>query len=144
MNKAMGAALIVLALVIAVVPAFTDCLSQGRALTTTDGKTVPMKCHWTGIAEIGIAVPMALTGIFTLRKQRKESARTLAVIGAASGLMAVLFPVALIGVCAMPTMICNMVMRPTLIAGGILAIAASVVIFLNARDPQANITQATA
>ncbi len=105
MNKVMGASLIVLALVIAIVPAFTDCLSQGRALTTTTGATVPMKCHWTGIAEIGIAVPMVLSGVFNLRKQRKGTSRMLATIGAASGVMAILFPTLLIGVCANPTMI---------------------------------------
>ena len=56
MNKAMGIGLILMALVIAIVPVFTDCQSQGRSLTTQDGKSVPMKCHWTGIAEIGVAL----------------------------------------------------------------------------------------
>jgi hypothetical protein len=140
MNKVMGAAILFLALVIAIVPVFTDCLSQGRALTTKDGKTVPMKCHWTGIAEIGIAVPLALTGIFNLRKQRKETARSQATIGIAAGALAILFPTVLIGVCPNPDMICNMIMRPTLIAAGTLAVAASIVQYVIARDPEPHIS----
>ncbi len=142
MNKALGIGLIVIALVLAIAPAFTDCQSQGRSLTTKDGKTVAMKCHWTGIAEIGAALPIGLVGLFNLRKQRKETSQFLAVLGMGAGALAILFPTLLIGVCAMPTMICNMVMRPTLIAGGILAIAASVVIFFTSRDPQPTITSA--
>ena len=136
MNKVMGSLIILLALVIAIVPAFTDCLSQGRALTTQDGKTVPMKCHWTGVAELGVAIPLGLIGIFSFRKQRKDTTRSLAAVGAACGLLAVLFPTALIGTCAMPTMICNLIMKPTLIASGILIIAASIVLFVNAREPE--------
>jgi hypothetical protein len=144
MNKAMGVVIVLLALVIAIVPAFTDCQSQGRSLTTKDGKIVPMKCHWTGIAAIGAAVPLGLTGFFSLRKQRKDTSRILAVIGAASGAFAILFPAMLIGVCANPDMICNMIMRPTLIAAGLLAITASAVLFVNGRDPVVEFTRAAA
>jgi hypothetical protein len=129
-------AIICLALVIAIVPAFTDCQSQGRSLTTADGRSVPMKCHWTGIAAIGAAVPLALTGLFNLRRQRKEVTRLLAVFGVAAGVLAILFPTVLIGVCANPDMICNMIMRPTLIAAGILSIASSAALFANAREPK--------
>jgi hypothetical protein len=136
MNKIMGFGIVLLALVIAIVPAFTDCQSQGRSLTTQDGRSVPMKCHWTGIAEMGLAIPLGLTGLFNLRKQRRDASRLLAVIGAATGVVAVLFPTYLIGVCANPDMLCNMVMRPALVAAGILSIAASAVLFASAREPQ--------
>jgi len=136
MKKGLSAVIILLALLIAIVPALTDCQSQGRALTTKDGKTVPMKCHWTGIAEAGVAVPLGLMGIFNLRKQRKDTTRTLAVFGVAAGALAILFPTVLIGVCANPDMICNMIMRPTLIAAGTLSIIASAALFVTAREPQ--------
>jgi hypothetical protein len=140
----MGIVIVLLALVIAIVPAFTDCQSQGRSLTTKDGKTVPMKCHWTGIAEIGVAVPLGLTGLFHLRRQRRHTSRLLAVVGAASGLLAILFPTLLIGVCANPDMICNMIMRPALIAAGTLSIAASIVLFASGRDPIVQYSEAAA
>ena len=52
-------------------------------------------------------------------------------MGVAGGVMAILFPTVLIGVCANPMMLCNMVMKPTLVASGILAIAASLLILVS-------------
>jgi hypothetical protein len=103
-----------------------------------------MKCHWAGIAALGAAVPLGLTGLLNIRRQRKDATRSLALMGLASGALAILFPTVLIGVCANPDMICNMVMRPTLITAGILSIAASVVLFANAHDPQPRLVEAAA
>jgi hypothetical protein len=77
MNKTMGILMIVLALAIAIVPIFTDCLANGRSLTTADGRSVPMKCHWTALAEIGLAVPLLLIGVFNITSKRKETFSTL-------------------------------------------------------------------
>ncbi len=133
MNKVLGGLIILMALVLAVVPAFTDCQSQGKSLTTTTGKTVPMKCHWTGIAEIGVAVPLALVGVLTATSKRKETLRSLAAFGVALGALGILFPTYLIGVCASNMMLCNMIMRPTLILGGALAILFSLVVAFRTR-----------
>ena len=127
MYKTLGVILIVLALVIGIVPQFTDCLSQGRTLKTVDGKMVPMKCHWTSIAEIGAAVPLALVGVFHLTSKRRETKRSVALFGLTLGALAVLFPTVLIGVCSNPDMMCNMVEKPVLILAGTLAMAASLV-----------------
>jgi hypothetical protein len=143
-KKVLGIGMIVLALVMAVAPVFTDCLSQGRQLTTQDGRNVPMKCHWSGIAEIGAAVPLALAGVFTLASRRRETLRLAAVLGVASGALAILFPTALIGVCGSASMVCNLLMKPILLGTGILAIAASVVLFFLAREQQATLTPAAA
>ncbi|RPI96478.1 MAG: DUF4418 family protein [Chloroflexi bacterium] len=134
MNKTMGILMIVLALVIAIVPIFTDCLANGRSLTTQDGRSVPMKCHWTAIAEIGLAVPLALVGVFNLTSKRKETFRTLNLIGLALGALVVLFPTVLIGVCANPSMPCNMIEKPTLILSGILVVGASLVTLASSRN----------
>ena len=128
-----GILLIVLALAIGIVPLFTDCLANGRSLTTTDGKVVPMKCHWTALAEIGIAIPLGLVGIFNITSKRKETLRTLSGFGGTLGLLAVLFPTVLIGVCANPAMPCNMIEEPLLIMSGILVMAVSLVILVNSR-----------
>ena len=85
MNKILGGLIIVLALVVGIVPLFTDCLSQGRSLTTDAGMSVPMKCHWTAIAEIGVALPLALVGVLTMTSKRKETVRTLAAFGVVLG-----------------------------------------------------------
>jgi len=55
--------MIVMALVLAIAPVFSDCQSQGRQLTLQDGRVVPMKCHWAGIAAVGAAVVIISGGI---------------------------------------------------------------------------------
>ena len=131
MKKVMGGLIIVLALVIGIVPQFTDCLSQGRSLTTTTGMSVPMKCHWTAIAEIGTAIPLGLIGLFNFTSKRKETYLTLNMLGAALGALVISYPTFLIGVCANPMMLCNMVMKPTLVLSGALAIGACIVVMIS-------------
>ncbi len=125
MNKFLGIAIIVLALAIAVVPAFTDCQSQGKSLTTTTGKAVPMKCHWNGIAEVGTAVPLLVVGVMITANRRRDNLRNLSIMGAVLGGMAIAFPNGLIGVCTTPTMICHTIMKPALTVFGSLAIVGS-------------------
>ncbi len=129
----MGAITIVLALVIGILPLFTDCLSQGKVMTLANGMTVPMKCHWTAIAEIGVAIPLLLVGIFEITSKRKESLTILSVLGVVLGILAILFPTVLIGVCANPMMNCHMVMMPALILSGALVIIASIIVFVTSR-----------
>lgn len=133
MKKLMGGFSILLALAIGILPMFTDCQSQGRAIELANGKTVPMKCHWTGIAEIGVAIPLAMVGVFEIFSKRKESYNFLSGTGAALGVMAILFPTALIGVCSNPEMLCNMVMKPGLILSGALVVGVSTVVFIASR-----------
>ncbi len=134
MNKSMGILIIALALVIAIVPIFTDCLANGRSLTTADGRSVPMKCHWTAIAEIGLAIPLALVGILNFTSKRKESLRSLNLISLTLGALVILFSTVLIGVCPNPMMECNMVEKPVLIMSGILVMGASLITLGTSRN----------
>ena len=54
--KVASFAIMVLAVLIGVVPMFTDCESAGRMLTLEDGRQVSMKCHWTARAELGLSL----------------------------------------------------------------------------------------
>ena len=144
MQKFLGVAMILLAVALAIAPIFTDCESHGKMLTTADGRSVSMKCHWAGVAGVAAAIPLALAGIYALRSRRKETLRFAGIVGAASGAMAILLPTLLIGVCASPMMICNILMRPILLAAGILAIVASIALFVTAREPELPAAQAAA
>ena len=128
--RVIGVILLIAAIAIAVVPQFTDCESQGRALTLQNGRTVPMKCHWTAEAALGLALPLAIVGALTLFRGKKPGAGNLGVVGAGMGAIAVLLPTALIGVCASPDMVCNSVMRPFLILTGTVVTIASAAGFL--------------
>ena len=136
MAKVMGVVMILSALVLAIAPVFTDCESQGGMLTTADGRSVSMKCHWAGIAEIAAAVPLGIAGIYALFGRRKEGLRFAGVVGAASGLMAILLTTTLIGTCMNAGMSCNVLMRPIVLAAGILGMAASVALFFTAREAE--------
>ncbi len=138
--KVIAGVIVVLALVSAVVPLLTDCQSQGRALTLQSGATVPMKCHWTAVAALATAVPLFLLGGMTFFSKRKETQRALSVLGLTLGGFLILLPTALIGVCESPMMLCNSVMRPTLIFSGIVTMVACGIAFALAYKGEALIT----
>ncbi len=125
--KVISVIFVILALVIGIVPQFTDCQSQGRAIELANGKTIPMKCHWTGEAEIAIAGTLLVVGIMMWFSRRKESLRILSILGIVLGIFAILIPTNLIGVCASSEMLCNSLMKPTLIFSGTVAVVASLV-----------------
>jgi hypothetical protein len=127
--KIIASIFIIFALVVGIVPQFTDCQSQGRAIELANGRTIPMKCHWTGEAEIAVAGPLLLVGGLMWFVKRRESLRVLSILGLALGAFAILLPTALIGVCASADMLCNSVMKPTLIFGGTVVGAASLIGF---------------
>ena len=133
--KTIAAILVVLAFAIAVVPQYTDCLSQGLGITLPSGTVIPMKCHYTRQAELATAGPLAAVGILMAFSKRKRTIRALGIVGIVLGLFVILLPANLIGVCASEEMICNMVMRPSLILAGVLAIVTSVVALLASRGP---------
>ena len=81
------------------------------------------------------AGPLAAVGILLGFSQRKRTIRALGILGIVLGVFVILLPGTLIGVCASDQMICNMVMRPSLILGGVLVIVTSVFALLASRGP---------
>ena len=125
--KIIAGVMVVLAILIGIVPQFTDCESQGRHLTLEGGRQIPMKCHWTAQAEVALAGPLFLTGSLMAINKRKETLRGLGFLGIVLGVFVILLPTALIGVCGNPEMICNSIMKPTLISlGGLLIVLSGI------------------
>lgn len=125
--KVAASLIMILAVVIAVVPMFTDCESAGRMLTLADGREISMKCHWTGRAELGLGLPILAVGAMMMFSRRKESRRYLGIAATTLGVVAILLPTNLIGVCMNPDMPCVSTMKPALILGGALLIGVSLV-----------------
>ena len=119
-----------LALIVGILPQFTDCQSRGKAIELPNGKSVPMKCHWTARAEIAVSVPLLLCGLFMLLSGRKETCRQQAALAIALGLSAVLLPTMLIGVCAKADMVCHALMKPMLTLAGIFVMALGALLFV--------------
>lgn len=136
--KIVAALMIVLALVVGIVPQFTDCESQGRHITTADGREIPMKCHWTARAEIALAVPLFAVGSLSAFTDGQRSRRAFGFLAAVLGVLVALLPTALIGVCGNPDMICNSFMKPFLIfTGALTAIGGVALMFWPERAPAA-------
>ena len=125
--KVIATLLVIFGLIIAIVPQFTSCESQGRVIEMANGRSMPMKCHWTARAEIAVGTPMLAVGVLTFTSRRKESLRVLAILGMLLGVFAILIPTYLIGVCASFEMLCNSLMKPTLIFGGVVVSIASLI-----------------
>jgi hypothetical protein len=137
MAKVFGIALIALALGIAIVPHFTDCLSQGMTTTLANGTVQPMKCHWTAQAEIAIGVPLVLVGSMLAFMRSKRAIVGLSAVGVLLGAIAIAVPISLIGTCPTATHICNTVMKPALGLLGSMAIVSSLgamILALRAKD----------
>jgi len=122
--RVLGVTLIVLALVTAILPQFTDCQSQGKVLTLANGKTVSMKCHWTARAELATSIPLIGVGAMLGFSRRRETWRYLSIAGIILGAFVVALPTSLIGVCS-SGMPCHTVMQPVSVAVGSLAIVTS-------------------
>jgi uncharacterized membrane protein YkvI len=134
--KIAGVVTIVLAIALAVVPMFSDCESQGRMLTLESGRQIPMKCHWTGLAELALSIPLAAVGLMMIFSRKQESRRVLGITGIVLGIMAILLPTALIGVCMDPHMTCVSIMKPALILAGALALGIGLVVLVVARGKE--------
>jgi hypothetical protein len=134
--KTVGVFLIFMGLIVGAVPLFTDCQAQGNAMTLANGRTVPMKCHWTALAEIALAVPLLAVGGLMAFSRRRETLRALSILGVLVGVFVVLLPTNLIGVCMSADMLCNMVMKPTLVFSGALIMSASLVALMILRKEE--------
>jgi uncharacterized membrane protein YkvI len=121
--KVAAVAIVALAILIAIIPIFSDCESQGRTLTLENGRQVSMKCHWTARAELALGVPLLAVGGLLAFSRRKETRRNLGIMGAVLGAVVILMPTALIGVCVNPDMPCVGIMKPALILLGVLMVA---------------------
>jgi hypothetical protein len=128
--KVLAVILAILAISIAALPQFTDCESQGRQLTLADGRTIPMKCHWTARAELATGFPLFTVAAIQFFSKRRETHLALGILGAILGAIVILLPTSLIGVCLSADMLCNSLMKPALILIGSLVVVISLVFII--------------
>lgn len=123
--KVTAAVVVTLALLVGAIPYFFNCEHDGKKLTLSDGRQVPMKCSWTARAETAVAAPLLVVGSLLSVSRRRESRGGLGVLGAALGAFVMLLPTQLIGVCTHPDASCNLVMKPAMLFLGVLIVGAS-------------------
>lgn len=118
--KITGIVTAVLGLLTALIP--TQIFKVCEAM---DGKF--MKCHWTSQVEVAIGIATAVLGILILLSKEKAAASAYAVASAINGVLVILIPTVVIGVCGSPDMSCNSGTRPALIIAGALIIVVSLI-----------------
>jgi hypothetical protein len=72
-------------------------------------------------------VPLLAVGILMVFSRRKETQMALSILGIILGVLVILLPTVLIGVCMSADMLCNSVMKPALILMGSLVVVISLV-----------------
>lgn len=125
--KVLGTGLVIVAILAAVIPYFTNCTAEGLFIKTADGREIDMKCFWTSRASIGAAIPLAAIGIMVVLSKKRESRRMLGVVGALLSAALIALPTVLIGVCKMDKLCLN-VMKPSLMLLGAIGIVASIAV----------------
>ena len=156
--KVLAALLVVMGLVLAIAPQFTNCEAKSGSMPVASGATtgtaastgvspanlassgtsttvmtavatiVPkMKCLWSARGSLAVGIPLIAVGVLLFFSRRRETRRALGITGALLGLMAVLLPTSLIGVCASSAAVCNTTMRPIMLAAGGLAVVVGVI-----------------
>lgn len=130
--KVLGVVLGLLAILVGVVPQFADCQSQGLMLTLEGGRQVAMKCHWTALAEISLAVPIFVLGLLLFFTRGHEARLVLGILGILLGAFVILLPTYLVGVCTSLEHLCNVLMKPFLILSGSLVIGISLAVTVSA------------
>lgn len=110
-----GALLLVLGLLIAIGPQkiFPVCEFNPEK---------PMKCNWMGKAEIGVGAAIALIGVLQMVMDHAKVRMGLSMAAVPMGLVTLLLPTKLIGVCMNQHMRCVTLTRPALLMLGIATI----------------------
>lgn len=86
---------------------------------------MPMKCYWSAMAEIGPGGAIAVLGLLLLCFRKSQVRLGISFAQALLGVMVILFPACLIGVCAAKTHDCRLLFYPMMLVLGSLVIALS-------------------
>ena len=101
------------------------CEVHGSYVQTTTGKQLPMPCGYTARAEIGVGALMLVAAGAVAYGKAPETRKMIGAFGIALGALAMLFPTAIIGMCAMADHTCRTMTQPTLMILGLGTIVVS-------------------
>src|SRR4030042_2469878 len=95
--------LIILGVLLAIAPwTFAPvCEVDGMYAKLANGKTLPMPCGWTARAEVGLGALLVVGGVLLAIARSNETKRIIGIFGAAIGVLTILFPTNITGMCAL-------------------------------------------
>ena len=116
-TKITGIVIAILGILTALIP--TQIFKVCEAM---DGKF--MKCHWTSQVEVALAIATIVLGLLIILSKEKAAASAYSVASAINGVLVILIPTVVIGVCGSAEMPCHSGTQPALIiAGSLIALA---------------------
>ena len=119
-TKITGIVIALLGLLTALIPTviFKVCAAM-------DGKF--MKCHWTSQVEVALGIAVLVLGLLIVLAKENAASSAYAVASAVNGVLVILIPTVVIGVCGSADMPCNFGTKPALIIAGSLIVVVALI-----------------
>ena len=119
-TKITGIVIAILGVLTALIPTqiFKVCAAM-------DGKF--MKCHWTSQVEVALGIATIVLGLLIVLSKEKAAASAYSVASVINGVLVILIPTVVIGVCGSAEMPCNSGTKPALIIAGALTALVSLI-----------------
>ena len=133
-GKALGAVVVILGIIVAIGPhyIFPVCQYFGQLVTTAAGTTIPMKCFWTARAEVGLGALTVIAGLLLILSRQQETRRMLGVVVGSLGILVLLTPTNLIGLCMSADHPCRVGTEPFLILTGVVVFIVGIITIVTA------------
>lgn len=133
--KVLGAVVVVLGIIVAIGShyIFPVCQYLGQLVTTAAGTTIPMKCFWTAQAEAALGALTVIAGLLLILSRQQEARKMLGVFVSSLGILVVLTPTSLIGMCMSPDHPCRVGTQPFLILIGVIVLIVGIIAVVTAR-----------
>jgi len=129
--------LIILGVLVVLTPWFIFPVCEIKGVSDTsmaDMNTNPgthMKCWYTAEAETGVGALIILTGVALLALPGRISRKTAGIIGGILGLIVILVPTGLVGVCSTPDSPCRIGTLPALLLLGAVTVITGIYLALS-------------
>jgi hypothetical protein len=109
-----GVLLILLGIIIILTPwvIFPVCEMHGLFAETKTGTKLPMPCGYTGRAETGIGALIVVSGGVLIARKTQDTKQVVGVFSIATGVLVILYPTVLIGMCKLADHPCRQLTIP--------------------------------
>lgn len=124
MVSGIGALLVLVGVIIALSSwiIFPVCEMHGLYAETKAGTKLPMPCGYTARAETGIGALIVVAGGLLIVRKTRETRQAVGVFTIATGVLVILFPTFLIGMCKLADHPCRMLALPALEILGVIVV----------------------
>ena len=116
MTRGIGALLVLLGIIIILTPwfIFPVCEIYGSFVETKTGMKLPMPCGYSARAETGVGAMIVVAGGLLIARRTPETKQAVGVFSIAAGVLVILFPTVIIGMCRLADHPCRQLTLPAL------------------------------